>query len=62
LKKNIPLPRTNFLLVKCRCERKQTVFSAPSTEIKCLSCGHIIATPAGSKGIFEAKILKTLKG
>ncbi len=40
-----------FFKVICpKCKNEQIIFSKPSTVVKCLVCGEILATPTGGKG------------
>lgn len=60
--KMIPKPKTKFLKVKCRgCENEQTIFSAPSKDVKCNACGKIMGKATGSKIELKAKLVKVLE-
>jgi small subunit ribosomal protein S27e len=53
--------RSKFYRVKCPdCENEQTVFEKASTIVKCVVCGHDLATPTGGKAIFKAEIVEEL--
>ncbi|MBI3413576.1 MAG: 30S ribosomal protein S27e [Candidatus Aenigmarchaeota archaeon] len=54
--------KSNFLRVKCaKCNNEQSIFSRPSTVVKCLVCGETLAEPTGGRGKVNAQILETLK-
>ena len=54
--------RSKFYKVKCPdCENEQTVFEKASTTVKCIVCGHDLATPAGGKASIKAEIVSELK-
>ena len=60
--KNIPKPKTKFLKVKCKgCGNEQTIFSAPSSNVKCLKCENILAESTGSKLKLKSKVVKILE-
>ncbi|MFO7837282.1 MAG: 30S ribosomal protein S27e [Candidatus Thorarchaeota archaeon] len=43
-------PRSRFLRVKCLdCEEEQIIFGSAATEVKCLNCGKVLATPSTGK-------------
>lgn len=50
-----------FLRIKCsKCNNEQTIFSKPSTVIKCVVCDTVLAEPTGGKGTLKTKVLKNL--
>ncbi len=52
---------SKFIKVRCsKCKNEQIIFGKPSTIIKCLVCGKVIAEPAGGKGKVKARILEVL--
>ena len=54
----IPEPKSSFLKVRCPdCENEQIIFSHPSTAVRCLVCGKILAEPTGGKGRIYAIII-----
>jgi small subunit ribosomal protein S27e len=54
--------RSKFYKVKCPdCENEQTIFEKASTTVKCVVCGHDLATPTGGKAILKAEIVQELK-
>lgn len=54
--------RSKFFKVKCPdCENEQTVFEMASTNVKCVVCGHDLATPTGGKAIIKAEIISEFK-
>ncbi|MFH1752521.1 MAG: hypothetical protein ABH821_06325 [archaeon] len=61
----IPRPKTSFIKVKCSsCGNVQTIFSNPSTKVKCLVCDHSLGESTSSKIKLNSKVLKVaeLKG
>ncbi|MHA1121719.1 MAG: 30S ribosomal protein S27e [Candidatus Heimdallarchaeota archaeon] len=58
-KPTIPRPKSEFLQVECPdCKKVQKVFSHSSTEVKCLVCNCILATPAGGKCKLRGKVIE----
>jgi len=54
--------RSKFYKVKCPdCENEQTIFEKASTVVKCVVCGHDLATPSGGKASIKAEIISELK-
>ncbi|MFT4283023.1 MAG: 30S ribosomal protein S27e [Candidatus Woesearchaeota archaeon] len=52
---------SKFIRVRCeKCKNEQVVFGKPSTQVNCLVCGEILATPSGGKVRINAKILEVL--
>jgi len=55
-------PRTRFLKLKCNaCGNEQTVFSAATTDVKCLACNQVLAESGASKIRLKARIVKELE-
>lgn len=55
-------PKSFFVKVRCnKCKNEQIIFSHPSTEVKCLVCGEILALPTGGRANINAQLLETLK-
>jgi small subunit ribosomal protein S27e len=41
---------SKFLHVKCdKCKNEQVIFERPSSVVKCLVCGEVLAKPTGGK-------------
>jgi len=58
----IPKTKSFFLKVKCpQCSNEQTIFSNPSTKVKCLACESIIIEPMSGRGSLKGKLLKKLE-
>ncbi len=54
-------PRSRFVKVRCeKCKNEQIIFGNPSTTIKCLVCGEILAEPTGGKANIKARVLEIL--
>lgn len=51
---------SRFLKVKCECGTEQNIFGNASKEVKCLSCGKVIAKPTGSRAVVYGKIISVL--
>lgn len=52
---------SKFVRVTCsKCKNEQIIFGKASTEIKCLVCGEVLATPTGGKTKINAKIVEVL--
>lgn len=52
---------SKFIRVRCeKCKNEQVIFGKPSTPIKCLVCGELLANPSGGKVKINAKILEVL--
>lgn len=57
----IPRPSSRFLRVKClSCESEQIVFSHATHEIKCRTCGEVIARPTGGKAEINGSVMAVL--
>lgn len=57
----IPKPKSKFLSVQCpECQEKMVIFSHATADIKCKSCGTLIAMRRGGKAKLLAKFLTTL--
>jgi len=55
---------SKFLKVKCgneKCKNEQVIFESPSTEVKCLVCGHVMMEPTGGKGKMKGKLVTAMK-
>jgi small subunit ribosomal protein S27e len=50
-----------FLKVRCKCKNEQVIFEKPSTTVRCLVCGEVLAEPTGGKAGIRAKVLGTAK-
>ncbi len=51
-----------FLKVKCeKCKNEQVIFSSPSTTVKCLVCGEVLAEPTGGKGTLKTKTATAMR-
>lgn len=52
----------NFVRIECEeCGNKQNIYSRPSTEVDCLVCGEVIATPTGGVAEISGEIIKELE-
>lgn len=59
---NIRSPKTKFIKVKCNnCGNEQNIFSAATTDIKCLVCNTVLAESTASKTNIKTKILQVQK-
>ena len=62
MKRVVEMPKSKFLLVVCtKCKHQQIIFNKPSTVVKCLNCGAVLAEPTGGKAkLVNAKVIKEL--
>lgn len=51
---------SNFVVVKCKCENEQTIFSKSTQRVECSKCGTVLAEPTGGKAQFFGKVVKIL--
>lgn len=50
-----------FVRVKCKkCGNEQSVFTKPSTLVKCLVCENPVKVPTGGRGELKAKQVRKL--
>jgi len=55
-------PKSKFIKVRCtKCKNEQIIFGKVATEVKCLVCGKIIASPTGGKSDIKSHILEVLE-
>lgn len=53
---------SKFLKVTCDdCGNEQTTFNKPSTEVRCIVCGSVLATPRGGLGIITAEEIEDVE-
>jgi len=58
----VPRPRTRFLRLKCNsCSNVQTVFSAATTQVRCLVCNSLLAESGASKIRLNVKAVRVLE-
>ncbi|HLD43708.1 MAG TPA: 30S ribosomal protein S27e [Candidatus Nanoarchaeia archaeon] len=54
-------PSSKFIKVRCtKCKNEQIIFGKASTEVLCLVCGKVIATPGGGKTKIKVKVVEVL--
>jgi small subunit ribosomal protein S27e len=52
---------SKFIKVRCaNCKNEQIIFGKASTEVKCLVCNKVLATPSGGKSNIQCSILEVL--
>lgn len=57
----VPQPRSVFIKVRCPdCGNEQIVFSHSTLEVKCSSCGRVLAKPTGGKAEILGEIIEVL--
>lgn len=57
----IPQPRSVFVKVRCPdCGNEQVLFSHSTLEVKCKSCGRVLAKPTGGKAEILGEVLEVL--
>jgi small subunit ribosomal protein S27e len=50
-----------FVKIKCHdCGNEQVIFTKVATEVKCLKCGTVVASPTGGKAAIKAEILELI--
>ncbi|MFB6190652.1 MAG: 30S ribosomal protein S27e [Candidatus Nanohaloarchaea archaeon] len=50
-----------FYRVECQeCGNEQTIFSRASSEVECLVCGEVLATPQGGRAEVQAEVIEEL--
>ncbi|AJF62428.1 MAG: 30S ribosomal protein S27e [archaeon GW2011_AR20] len=55
-------PSSRFVKLRCqKCKNEQIIFGKATTEVKCLVCNQIIASPSGGKAKIKARILEILE-
>ena len=55
-------PKSKFIKVRCaKCKNEQIVFGKASTEVNCLVCEKVLASPTGGKAQIKARILEVLE-
>ena len=54
-------PSSKFIKIRCpKCKNEQIMFGKSSSEIKCLVCGKVLASPTGGKSRVKARVLEVL--
>ena len=54
-------PTTKFLKVVCsKCKNEQVIFNKPTSVVKCLACGAVLAESTGGKGKIKSKVLQVM--
>jgi small subunit ribosomal protein S27e len=54
-------PTSKFIKIRCpKCKNEQIMFGKCSTEVKCLVCGKVLASPGGGKSRVKARVLEVL--
>jgi len=54
-------PNSKYIKVRCpKCKNEQVIFGFASTEVKCLVCDTVLASPTGGKAKIKGKILEVL--
>ena len=52
---------SKFIKVRCsKCKNEQMIFGKPSTAVKCVVCGKVMADPTGGKGKIKVRILEVV--
>ncbi|MCL4362170.1 30S ribosomal protein S27e, partial [Candidatus Parvarchaeota archaeon] len=48
-----------FSKVRCnKCKNEQVIFTKASTEVRCLVCNEVLATPTGGKAKILAEVIE----
>jgi len=57
----IPAPKSKFVKVRCKkCKNEQIIFGKIATEVQCLVCSSVLASPSGGKSKIKARVLEVL--
>jgi len=60
MKKTEKQTKSQFLKVKCNdCGSEQIIFENLATNVNCLVCGKLLASPTGGKAKVLAKVVKS---
>ena len=52
---------SKFIKVRCtKCKNEQIIFEKAATEVRCLVCNEVLATPCGGKALIKANVLEVL--
>lgn len=51
---------SKFYLVKCKCKKEKKIFSHTNQQIKCDSCGEILAECSGGHAVIFGTVVKEL--
>jgi small subunit ribosomal protein S27e len=55
-------PSSRFVKLRChKCKNEQIIFGKATSEVNCLICNQIIASPTGGKVRIKARILEILE-
>ena len=55
------MAKKRFIKVRCQaCKNEQIMYEAATSEVKCLICGAVIATPKGGKCDLKARLVEVL--
>ena len=58
----ITAPESRFIKVRCKkCKNEQIIFGKASSEVKCLVCDSVLASPSGGKTKIKARVLEVLE-
>jgi small subunit ribosomal protein S27e len=61
MSKNDKKTKSRFLKVKCNdCGNEQVIFGCAASEVKCIVCDKVLATPTGGKTQVKTEILEVL--
>jgi len=53
---------SRFVKLRChKCKNEQIIFGKATSEINCLVCNQVIASPSGGKARIKARILEILE-
>lgn len=54
-------PKSKFIKVRCnKCKNEQVIFGKCSTQVNCLVCNEVLATPSGGKSKIKGSVLEVL--
>ena len=59
---HIKEPTSKFIKLRCsKCKNEQIIFGKPSTDVICLVCNKLLASPTGGKAKIKSQILEVLE-
>lgn len=53
---------SKFIKVRCpKCKNEQIIFGKSASQVPCLVCGRLLASPTGGKAKIKARVLEVLE-
>ncbi|MBR9690244.1 30S ribosomal protein S27e [Candidatus Woesearchaeota archaeon] len=55
-------PTSKFIKTRCpKCKNEQIIFGKTATDVECLVCQKVLASPTGGKSKVKSRILEVLE-